>query len=78
MANFRGLDERLTIKTPHEKGLPTSTLAGPENEMVTPTSVTEYARSLKELRLGGGPGGVALPWFELTERLVGRLFRCKA
>lgn len=61
MANLRGLDERLTTKTPHENGLPTSTLAGPENEMVTPTSVTEYARSRKELRWGCGAGGVAVP-----------------
>ena len=54
IANFRGTVERFTMKTSHEKGLPTSTLAGPENEILTARSVPEYARSLMELRLGGG------------------------
>jgi hypothetical protein len=55
MANLRALVDRLTINTSQENGLPTSTLLGPVNEIVTPMSVIEEALSLKELRLGGGP-----------------------
>lgn len=49
-ANFRGTLDRFTMKTSQENGEPTSTRRGPENEIVTPTSVTEYARSRRELR----------------------------
>lgn len=78
MASFRAIGERLTMKMPQENGLPTSTWAGPENDIVTPISATEYARSLKELRRSEGALTTPLDWFRLIERLAGRLFRCKA
>lgn len=77
-ANLRGTVERLTMNTLQGNGFPTSTLAGPEKDIVTARSIAEYARSLKELRLGGRIPELVLAWVGVIGRLAGRLLLCIA